>query len=128
MNRMKALAALAVAVAVLVPIAAYADGPQYNLGNEVTLGGDVIYAAADHGAASWNSSYVIMKDGHNEIQVYLGPAHFLAEQGVNLKAGDTVRIVGCRSEWKGVELILARTVTASSKTVDLRTPQGEPRW
>lgn len=124
MNRMKVFLILLA----LMPLPLFAqDAPQYQRATELTLSGEVLYAA-DSSAGSWAGIYVIMKDRQNEIEVHLAPLSFLIREGVNPKPGDTIRIVGSRTEWKGAEIVLAREITMSRKTVVLRDAQGQPRW
>ena len=125
MIRLKSLLLFAVLL-VLPALPLLADPPRYQQSTEVTLRGEVLYVGDDVSATV--GTYVIMKDGHNEIQVYLAPHSFLDAQGIELRAGASMAIIGSRTQWNGGEIILARQLTQGSKTVTLRSADGAPRW
>lgn len=121
MARVKLLVALLLVSA--LPL--FAESPRYDAAKEVTLRGEILYAAD---SAAGAGMYVIMKDGNNEIEVHLAPSSFLATAGIELKVGSTIKVSGSRTTWKGSDIILARELTAGSKTVTLRNANGQPRW
>lgn len=110
------------------PISA-ADRPKYDPAKEVTLESVVLYVGDSPSGVS-----VIMKDRAtasgqvNEIQVQLAPGNFLASEGIEIAANDTIRVVGSRVVADGAEIILAREVSAKGKTSILRDKNGVPRW
>lgn len=93
-------------------------------GQTVTLRGDALYVSTHQSG----EQFVIMKDGMNEIQIELGPASFLAERGVTIATGDSITILGSRQIINNSELIVAREVTKSGKTIKLRDASGTPLW
>ena len=124
MIRLKSLLLFAVLLLVALPV--LAGLPAYQQSTEVSLRGEVLYVGEDASASV--GAYVIMKDGRNEIQVYLAPPSFLDRQGIELRAGTSITVVGSRTEWGGGEIILARQVTQGSKSVTLRSADGAPQW
>ena len=116
---------VAVVFVLFLALPAFAEAPVYVPTTEVSLRGEVLYAGEDPSATGM---FAIMRDGHNEIQVYIAPRAFLERQGIELKAGKTVTIVGSRTHFGGSEVILARQVTEGSKTVTVRNEDGSPRW
>jgi hypothetical protein len=126
MIRLKSLLLFAVLLLVLPVLPLLADAPKYQRSTEVTLRGEVLYVGDD--ASATVGAYVIMKDGNNEIQVYLAPHSFLDAQGIELRAGASIAVIGSRTQWGGGEIILARQLTKGSKTVTLRTADGAPQW
>ena len=116
---------LCILLSVFLALPALAGVPAYQTSTETTLDGDIVYIAE---APSGAGVFVIMKDGHNEIEVLLAPQSFLEQQGLQLRTNDNVKVVGSRALWNGREIVLARQVTAHGKTVTLRNPAGEPRW
>jgi hypothetical protein len=63
--------------------------------------------------------------------VVLGPRRYLAEQGVELKEGDEVRVRGSKAQGRdGILYILAREVTETGKgaAITLRDEGGFPNW
>ncbi len=114
----------------LLPLALLAEQPpKYDASAEVTLEGPAIYVAEHPSRASWTGIYLIMKEsGGNEIEVHLAPDSYLSAAGIEIKRGDTVKITGARVRWSGTEIILAREVTVSGKTVQLREKSGARKW
>jgi len=123
MVRLKILFALCIAS---FAVSAVAQTPEYRAASEVTLRGDVLYVAES--AAGWAGVYVIMKDGNNEIEVHLAPASFLAKERMEIRIGDTIKVTGSRTAWKSSEIVLAREITAHSRTIPLRSATGAPLW
>ncbi len=116
---------LCILLSALFVLPLFAAGPAYDAATETALSGDVLYEA-DGGAGA--GMFVVMKDGHNEIQVYLAPRSFLEQEGLQIRLQQSIRIVGSRTIWNGAEVIVARQVTAGTKTVTLRNRAGDPRW
>jgi hypothetical protein len=115
----------AVLVAVVLAVPLLAATPAYERSTEVTLDGSTIYVGDGTAALGF---FAIMKDGSNEIQVFFGPKSFLEEQGIELKTGDSIKVVGSRVKSNGSDIILAREVTHDGKTVTLRSKDGKPQW
>ncbi len=112
-------------VAVVLALPLLAATPAYQHSTEVTLDGSAIYVG--DGIATLGF-FAIMKDGSNEIQVFFGPRSFLDDRGIQLKTGDSLRVVGSRVKSNGCDIILAREVSHDGKTVTVRDKDGKPRW
>lgn len=114
----------------LVPAALLAEAPpKYNATTEVTLEGAALYVAEYPSRASWSGVYAIMKDGGGEIEVHFAPGEFLSEKGIEIKRGDTLKVVGSRVRWSGTEIILAREISVNGgKAVELRDKNGAKVW
>ena len=69
-------------------------------------------------------THLTVKTATESIEVHLGPAVWLREQGVNLAAGDTVEILGSRVTMRGVPALLAHEVKKGETTWTLRAGQG----
>lgn len=66
-----------------------------------------------------------------KMMVVLGPQRYLAQQGVELKEGDEVRVRGSKAQGRdGIIYILAREVTETRKgaAITLRDEGGFPNW
>lgn len=124
MTTLKSVLSFAVLFALLA-FTAFAEAPTYVTSSEVTLRGEVLYVSDGPPSVGLCA---IMKDRNNEIQVYLAPRGYLEREGIELTMGKTITIVGSRTQWGGAEVILARQVTAGSKSVAVRDADGTPRW
>jgi hypothetical protein len=74
------------------------------------------------------ATHVTVKTATESIEVHLGPAVWLREQGINLAAGDTVEILGLRVTMRGVPVLLAREVKKGETTWTLCAGQGRRDW
>jgi len=90
----------------------------------VTLRGEALYVSTHQNG----EQFVIMKDGMNEIQIELAPAAFLAERGIAISSGDSITIIGARQVVNNSEVVIAREVTKSGKTIKVRDASGTPLW
>jgi hypothetical protein len=62
--------------------------------------------------------------------IYLAPAGFLDEFGMNFRTGDDVHIVGSRTKAGGTDVVLAREIAvgvSGTRTLYLRDERG-PLW
>ncbi len=109
------------AVTLFFALPSVAAAPSYDRSTEITLSGSVLYAGEGPLGV-----YVIMKDrleanGQvNEVMVHLAPRQVLSEGGLEIVAGDKIRVIGSRTNWNGSEIILAREVSKQGVTVALR--------
>ena len=60
--------------------------------------------------------------------VHLGPVEFLARQQFLPTTGDLVEVTGGRIDTRQGEVILATSVTAGGRTLQLRDARGIPVW
>jgi hypothetical protein len=120
--------ALFAVVALLVSLALFAAEPRYDPSKEITLSGSAMYVATHPSGASWTGVYTIMREGTGEIEVHLAPDAFLLNEGIELKTGDSLKVVGSRVRWNGTDIVLARQITVKDKVIQLREKNGTPRW
>lgn len=69
-------------------------------------------------------THVTVKTAIESIDVHLGPAVRLREQGINLAAGDAVEIQGRRVTMRGVPVVMAREIRKGDETWTLRRMAG----
>jgi hypothetical protein len=73
-------------------------------------------------------THLTLKTANESIEVHLGPAVWLREQGINLTAGDTVEVLGSRVMMRGVPALLAREIKKGEMTWTLFAGQGPRGW
>jgi hypothetical protein len=73
-------------------------------------------------------THVTIKTAAESIEVHLGPAVWLREQGVTLTAGDVVDIVGWRVTMRGTPVLWAREITKGATTWTLRAGAERQGW
>lgn len=101
-------------------------GPRYDPSTEVTLSGTA-QEVRDMPSPS-TGTHIMLKTDSETVEVHLGPSSFLADQKLELKAGDAVTIIGSRVKIAGADAIIAREVRSGARTVTLRDARGFPRW
>ena len=75
-----------------------------------------------------HGTHLTLKTANESIEVHLGPAVWLREQGINLTAGDTVEVLGSRVMMRGVPALLARELKKGEMTWTLFAGQGRRGW
>jgi hypothetical protein len=100
----------------------------YDVNTVTTVTGRIL--SVQTGLERRNVQLEIDTDGER-MMVVLGPQRYLAEQGMELKEGDEVRVRGSKAQGRdGIIYILAREVTETSKgaAITLRDEGGFPNW
>jgi hypothetical protein len=121
---------LGVAAAEQWPYGWHHGGPMFDArtGTRITGTVEVVKNVACHTddccCGAGGGTHLTLKTATGPIDVHLGPAVWLREQGLNLAAGDTVDILGSRITMRGVPVLLAREVKKGETTWTLRTGQG----
>lgn len=62
------------------------------------------------------------------VKVHLGPAMFIGMNNFSFLADDLILVKGAYVSHDGEVAVWARQVTKDHKTLDLRNPDGTPRW
>jgi hypothetical protein len=73
-------------------------------------------------------THLTLKTANESIEVHLGPAVWLREQGINLTVGDSVEILGSRVTMRGVPALFAREIKKGEMTWTLFAGQGRRGW
>jgi hypothetical protein len=73
-------------------------------------------------------SHIIMGLDGKEIEVHLGTVSFTKMLEMNLKKGDAIEVTGWKTEFGGVQTILAREVRRGNEVFVFRSKDGTPAW
>ncbi len=76
----------------------------------------------------WRGSYAVLNTDTGNVNVMLGPAAFLSQNNLALKAGDQVDITGSMLDIDGIGVLVARSISSRGQTLQLRDEQGMPLW
>jgi hypothetical protein len=124
--------AFTLAAALLVSVAAGAQQAQtasqrggYDPSREATLLGTVVSSTAQSTAATIGT-HVVVQTASGTIDVNLGNSALLKAAGLQLKTGDSVRIIGENVNFMGSEFFAARVVQKGTQAVALRSSRGIP--
>jgi hypothetical protein len=125
---------MALAIAVATPLAY----PQmmggrrgmrnYDPKSEVTVKGTVEEVKSFTGRRGWSATHLTLKSGEETLDVHLGPAAFLKQQGFEFAKGDEIEVTGSKVKFAGGDAIIAREVKKGGETLTLRDSQGIPKW
>ena len=95
----------------------------YNPATVETISGTVTAVSSVN---TWGL-HIKVKTANAVIGVHLGPEWFLKGK-MTLKAGDTVTATGSKVNIDGEDVIIAKTITKGTSTVQLRNDNGVPLW
>jgi hypothetical protein len=101
--------------------------PLYNPATEKTISGEVQdVQQTQRGRVP--GLHLTVKTDSETVDVRLGPATFVQNQGFTFAKGDKVEIVGSKVTVGGAEVLIAREVTKDGKKLTLRDASGRPMW
>jgi len=125
---MNILRALTVILGAAIALGAVRD-PQYSEAKVVDIFGTVENIREVSSGATLPGLHLnVRKDKRTMIDVYLGPADYVAGFSVHFQHGDVIEAVGSKVRNDGSEVLLAREVRKSDSTVYLRDDHGNPLW
>jgi len=120
-------AALAAAGTVGAQTAPQADSAQYQVGREVNLVGTVS-SVVENGKNGPLGTHVMVQSASGLVDVHIGSAKYLEMNKLNLKSGDSVRILGENFTVGTDTVFYARIVQDGTVAIAVRSPKGMPLW
>ena len=120
-------AALAAAGTVGAQTAPQADSAQYQVGREVNLVGTVS-SVVENGKNGPLGTHVMVQSASGLVDVHIGSAKYLGMNKLNLKSGDSVRILGENFTVGADTVFFARIVQDGTVAIAVRSPKGMPLW
>ncbi len=121
---------VSVVVAALVVPSAFAQrgrGFQYDKSAEITVKGTV-EEVRERGPEGRTRTLLVVKTGDQTLNVSLGPSSFVADSKIKFVQGDEVEVTGAKMNFRGNEMLMARTVKKGDQTLTLRDENGRPKW
>lgn len=94
----------------------------YNASQEITVTGNV-RGISVHGKAP-AGAHLLITTSQDLIDAHIGSFAFLGGQPLSLQLGEQVRVVGVMTWMDGSQILLARTVSTSTKTFVIRNERG----
>lgn len=104
-----------------------ADASQYQVGREMTLVGTVS-GVVENSKTGPLGTHVMVQSASGLVDVHVGSAKYLAMNKLDLKSGDSVRILGENFAVGGDTVFYARIVQDGTAAVAVRSPKGMPLW
>ncbi len=103
--------------------------PEYIVKDEVTLQGNVEQVKKYECPISGTvGTHLVFTAEGKKYEVHLGPAKFLEEYGINLKAGDFITLVGVKTNFNNEPAMLARQIERENDVFFFRDKKGRPLW
>lgn len=72
--------------------------------------------------------HLLLQTETEPLEVHLGPAWYLDEQGFEVETGDRIEVRGSRIDFAGTPALIAAEVTKGEETFTLRDENGVPVW
>jgi len=104
-----------------------ADASLYQVAREVTLVGTVSSVVEDSKTGPLGT-HVMVQAASGVVDVHIGSAKYLSMNKLNLKSGDSVRILGENFAVGADTVFYARIVQDGTAAVAVRSPKGMPLW
>src|SRR5215475_4568828 len=118
---------LAAAGAVQAQTAPQAESSVYQVGREVTVVGTVS-SVVENSKTGPLGTHVMVQSASGLVDVHVGSAKYLQLNKLNLKTGDSVRILG-ENFMVGTDTVFyARIVQDGTAAIAVRSPKGAPLW
>ncbi|MBV8514851.1 MAG: hypothetical protein JO260_06090 [Acidobacteria bacterium] len=121
------VAVLAAAGSVRAQTTPQAEASQYQLGREVTLVGTVSSVIEDSKTGPLGT-HVMVQSASGLVDVHIGSAKYLEMNNLNLKSGDSVRILGENFVIGAQSVFFARIVQDGTVAIAVRSTKGMPLW
>jgi hypothetical protein len=118
---------VATACSVSAQTAPQAENSEYQLGREVTLVGTVS-SVIENSKTGPLGTHVMVQSASGPVDVHVGSAKYLETNKVNLKSGDSVRILGESFRVGNDTVFYARIVQDGTAAVAVRSTKGMPLW
>jgi hypothetical protein len=104
-----------------------ADASLYQVGRETNLVGTVSSVVEDSKSGPLGT-HVMVQSASGLVDVHVGSSKYLALNKLNLKSGDSVRIIGENFAVGSDTVFFARIVQDGTAAVAVRSPKGMPLW
>src|ERR1700743_3706630 len=119
--------ALAAAGVVGAQTAPQAESSLYQVGRETDLVGTVS-SIVENSATGPLGTHVMVQSASGLVDVHVGSSKYLALNKLNLKTGDSVRIIGENFTVGTDTVFYARIIQDGTAAVAVRSPKGMPLW
>lgn len=104
------------------------DDPKYDPKTEVSIRGVIQEVGTHYGRRGTPRTEIYITERTGLVVANLGPSSFLEENKFKLSRGDTVNVTGSKVKTGAGERILARRVEMRGHILELRSPDGSPKW
>jgi hypothetical protein len=107
--------------------------PRFDPRQAITIKGE-IESLGSYGKTGWRVAPgmvvqgLVLKTANGYTEIDLGPPGYVAEKGLQLKAGDTLEVVGFQADRDGKNIFMAATVKTPAQTLRLLDERGFPLW
>jgi hypothetical protein len=104
-------------------------GRMYNPQTVETISGEVVKVEKIKPLRGMSYGiHIVVKTAAGDMDVHLGPAWYIDNQEIAIKAGDKVEVKGSKVDISGKPAIIAAEVTKGDESMVLRDGAGVPVW
>lgn len=100
-------------------------GGMFDTDDLVTLQGT---ATAVNRYGGHQGMFLTLQTAQETLEVHLGPAWYLADQGFDIVSNSPVEVKGFRNDLQGESILIASEVTQGDRVLQLRNANGYPLW
>lgn len=117
-----------VAAAVNYAHASDPNAPKYDTQTETKMKGTIEDITLPPSGHDKEIVHLVIKNGADNVDVYLCPKSFLDDMGVTFSKGDEITVTGSKIKHDGTDLVLAKQTERGNDTLVLRDDKGAPVW
>ena len=100
----------------------------YDVSTETTIHGTISAIERPASGRGQQGVHLVVQTSTGENTVHVGPQWYVDKQSMTLSKGDDVQVAGSRVTLDGSPVIIARTITKGTHTMQLRRADGTPLW
>jgi hypothetical protein len=102
--------------------------PKYDLQTESKIRGTIEEVKLPPKGSTKEIVHLLLKNGPDNMDVYLCPKSFMDEMGMDFTKGDEITLTGSKVKQGETDLVLARELVKGNNTFVLRDAKGSPVW
>jgi hypothetical protein len=73
-------------------------------------------------------TFMTLTTPQETLEVHLGPAWYLQNQGFDIVLNSPIQVTGFRSSWNGQSVLMATEIRQGDRVLPLRDAEGYPLW
>ena len=102
--------------------------PKYDTSTETKIKGTIEDLKIPEKGHEKEIVHLTMKDGDQNLDIYVCPKSFMDDMGVTFSKGDEITFTGSKVKQDGADMMLAREIVKGQDTLVFRDDKGKPVW
>jgi hypothetical protein len=104
------------------------DTPNYDSKAEYAVKGTVAGVKEHDSVQGYKDTHIILTTVQGDMEVHVGPSSFLAKRGFEVKPGEELLVIGCKTLFEDKPVLVAREIRKGDHKLTLRGMRGNPVW